>query len=170
MRVAFLDRDGTIIKDYRDEEWRNIQKPDFFDGSIKTLKKVDELGYKIIFISNQYLINQNIITEKQFSQVNRLFLKTLAENKISVLDFFYCPHTDEECCDCKKPKTGMIDKVLEKFPSIDLKRSFYIGDSIVDVELAEQFSLKIFHISSERIRDYPEYQNIDRIEDILEYI
>lgn len=40
MRVAFLDRDGTIIKDYRDEEWRNIQKPDFFDGSIKILKKV----------------------------------------------------------------------------------------------------------------------------------
>lgn len=170
MKVAFLDRDGTIIKDYPDESWRNIEEPEFFDDSIEFLQNIQELGYQIVFISNQYLINQGIISEEQFLKVNDLFLEKLAEYKINVLKFSYCPHTDMDNCNCKKPKTGMIDEVIKEFPEIDLKHSFYVGDSIVDVELAEKFSLRIFHISDKIVRENKKYRQVSKLSDTLNWI
>ncbi len=55
MKVAFLDRDGTIIEDYEDEFWRNVTEPVFIKGSIEGLKKIRQKGYEIIIITNQYL-------------------------------------------------------------------------------------------------------------------
>lgn len=45
LKVAFLDRDGTIIKDYLDEKWREIKESEFLEGSIKGLKSLKEMGY-----------------------------------------------------------------------------------------------------------------------------
>ena len=47
MKVAFLDRDGTIIKDYQDEEWRNISEPEFLEGShskFLSILQIDPFG------------------------------------------------------------------------------------------------------------------------------
>ena len=54
MKIAFFDRDGTIIEDYLDHEWTRIKRPIFIEGSINTLKEVIKKGYKIIIITNQY--------------------------------------------------------------------------------------------------------------------
>lgn len=62
MKVAFLDRDGTIIEDYEDEKWKYVKEPVFIEGAIKALKAMKEKGYEIIIITNQYLINEGIIT------------------------------------------------------------------------------------------------------------
>lgn len=59
MKVAFLDRDGTIIEDYEDELWRNKTEPIFIDGSIDALESIRQKGYEIIIITNQYYFNQN---------------------------------------------------------------------------------------------------------------
>lgn len=151
MKVAFLDRDGTVIHDYPDLMWKYVKRPVFFEESIVTLKKLNELGYQIIFISNQYIINENIITQDQFEKINNLFLNHLKNNNVKILDFFYCPHTDDEKCNCKKPKPGLIMQALEKYPDIDMNMSIYIGDSIADVRLANLFNLKMFFICQTRI-------------------
>ncbi|WP_069650132.1 hypothetical protein [Caloranaerobacter ferrireducens] len=54
MKVAFLDRDGTIIEDYEDEKWKYVKDPVFIKGAIKALKVMKEKGYEIIIITNQY--------------------------------------------------------------------------------------------------------------------
>ena len=66
MKVAFLDRDGTIIEDYEDEFWRNVTEPVFINGSIEGLKKIRQKGYEIIIITNQYLIDEKIISIQQY--------------------------------------------------------------------------------------------------------
>ena len=45
LKIAFLDRDGTLIKDYPDEKWREIKEPEFLEGSIEGLKRLKEMGY-----------------------------------------------------------------------------------------------------------------------------
>ena len=66
MKVAFLDRDGTIIEDYEDEFWRNVTEPVFINGSIEGLRKIRQKGYEIIIITNQYLIDEKIISIQQY--------------------------------------------------------------------------------------------------------
>jgi len=50
MKVAFVDRDGTINKDYQDDDWRYISEPEFLDGSLEALKVISEKGYQIVRI------------------------------------------------------------------------------------------------------------------------
>lgn len=88
-------------------------------------------------------------------------------NGIEVLATYYCPHTDEDKCNCKKPKTGMIDKALEDFPHINMETSFYAGDSQVDVELAKAMQLQMYHISNEALYSDDTYQNIQSLCEII---
>ena len=88
MKIAFLDRDGTIIKDYPDNMWKDIKSPEFLDGSIETLQHIKDRGFEIIIITNQYLIGEGMITLEDYQKFNDLFLKTLKQNGINVLDVF----------------------------------------------------------------------------------
>ena len=147
MKAAFLDRDGTIVKDYPDREWVNIKTPEFLEGSIEALKYIKNKDFEIIIITNQYLIGEKIITLKDYQSFNDLFLKTLKRNGVDILDVFYCPHARSENCKCIKPNPGLINQALHKYPDIDLQESFYVGDSLCDVQLAKSFNLKFFGIN-----------------------
>ena len=147
MKVAFLDRDGTIIKDYPDKEWAKIKAPEFLEGSIEALKYKKNKGFEIIVLTNQYLIGEKIITLEDYQNFNDLFLKTLSQNGVNILDVFYCPHAKSENCDCIKPNPGLINQALHKYPNIDLKGSFYVGDSVCDMCLAKSFNLKFYGIN-----------------------
>lgn len=96
MKVAFLDRDGTINKDYKDEQWSKIEEPEILPGSIEGLKYLQNKGFKFIIITNQYIIGENYITTKQYKDFNIKLLEILKDNGINIEDIFYCPHSREE--------------------------------------------------------------------------
>ncbi len=147
LKIAFFDRDGTIIKDYLDEEWSTITHPEFLPGSIEALQQLLERGFKIIIITNQYLISEGYISLQQYEEFNRRMLDELTRYDAAILDVFYCPHGRQEGCNCCKPQTGMVQNAIEKYPTIELDESFIIGDSIVDMELAIQMNMVGFGIN-----------------------
>lgn len=149
MKVAFVDRDGTITKDYPDDCWRDISEPEFLDGSIKALKGIRQKGYEIIIISNQYLINDGIITLSQYKTFTESLIHQLCNSGIDILDIFYCPHSKKENCNCFKPKTGLVEMAISKYPDIELSKSFIVGDSSADVELGNKLGIKTFGINVE---------------------
>lgn len=146
LKIAFLDRDGTLIKDYPDEKWREIKEPEFLEGSIEGLKRLKEMGYDFIIITNQYLINDGIISLNDYQQFTGKFLKKLKEENIDILKIYFCPHNEKDHCHCKKPKPGMIEQAKKDF-LIDMNNSIYIGDSHVDYLLAKHFNLTFYGIN-----------------------
>ena len=146
LKIAFLDRDGTLIKDYPDEKWREIKEPEFLEGSIEGLKRLKEMGYDFIIITNQYLINDGIISLNDYQQFTGKFLKKLKEENIDILKIYFCPHNEKDHCHCKKPKPGMIEQAKKDF-LIDMNNSIYIGDSQVDYLLAKHFTLTFYEIN-----------------------
>ena len=168
MKVAFLDRDGTINKDYDDNDWKHINNPEILDGNIEGLKKLKYYGYEIIIITNQYIISDGIISEQQYEDFNRKLIESLKNEGIDILKIYYCPHNDLANCNCKKPKTGMIDNALNDF-DIDLAKSFYIGDDYNDYELAKKFGLdfygiEIVHSNIEHTRLNAQFNNISNVD------
>ena len=93
MKVAFLDRDGTINLDYPDMDWKNVENPVLLDGTITGMKLLNKQGFEIIIVSNQYIIGEGVITLKQFNNFHNQLLKILAINNIRILDTFICPHS-----------------------------------------------------------------------------
>ena len=168
MKVAFSDRDGTIIRDYPDEEWTNVYAPKFIEGALHALEKIQSKGYQIVIITNQYIIGEEIITLTQYNDFTRKFVKTLTDNNICVLDIFYCPHARGEGCGCLKPATGLIDKAIEKFPDIDLAQSFIVGDSLSDVMMGSKLSIMTFGIGLDA--ELCEYKRIESLEEVVSFI
>lgn len=124
MKIAFLDRDGTIVEDYPDNVWGQIENPCFFDDTFDALRDIQEKGYKIIIITNQYIIGEKFITEAQYKNFTDLYTDILKKQHIDILDIFYCPHPRTINCKCCKPNTGMIEGAINKYNNIDISRFF----------------------------------------------
>ncbi|MEG3058481.1 HAD-IIIA family hydrolase [Anaerorhabdus sp.] len=168
MKIAFLDRDGTIIEDYPDKDWTNVKYPDFLEGSIDGLSYLQNKGYQIIIITNQYIIQDGIIDESQFFEFHQLLIKELENKGISILDTFYCPHNDQAQCQCKKPKTGLIDAALIRYPEIDLSKSILIGDSECDADLAARMNISFYSVNKSLVNKSCAY--IKNLNDIRDYL
>jgi D-glycero-D-manno-heptose 1,7-bisphosphate phosphatase len=138
MKVAFLDRDGTIVADYPDALWPNVGEPEFLPGAIEALEAFQGKGYQFIIVTNQYLIGEGLITQAQYDAFTAKMLRVLAGRGVRILDVFYCPHRRNSGCVCMKPRPGMIEAALAKYPGIDLTHSFLVGGSPGDIELAER--------------------------------
>jgi D-glycero-D-manno-heptose 1,7-bisphosphate phosphatase len=164
MKIAFVDRDGTINIDYEDDEWRDIDKPILIHGSLEGLKEIRKKGYEIIIITNQYMINDGIITLKQYNEFTNKLLEILNSSGINILDIFYCPHSLNENCNCRKPKTGLVDMALKKYPQIDLNKSFFVGDSLCDIELGNGLGIRTFGINvKSQVFNYIELKSLHNI-------
>ncbi|TDB49536.1 HAD-IIIA family hydrolase [Bacillus sp. CBEL-1] len=170
MKIAFFDRDGNIIEDYPDHEWNGIENPIFIEGSINTLKEVIKKGYKIIIVTNQYIINEGYITIEQYHHINNQMINELKAQEIELLDIFYCPHGKDEGCTCIKPKTGMIMEAISTYPEIKLEECFMVGDSIVDVELAINMGIKGFGVGIGSNYKQRNIYQLNTIKDLLTYI
>ena len=147
MKIAFLDRDGTIVSDYADEEWSVAKSPEFLEGAIDALKLFQEKEYKLIVVTNQYTIGEGFITHEQYESFTKKMLYELNTHGVTLMDIFCCPHARSENCSSTKPNPGMILRALKKYPNIHLHDSFLAGDTVADAGLANHFGLKFYGIN-----------------------
>jgi len=134
-RVVFLDRDGVINKDSPSyiKSWAEFE---FLPGSLEAIRKLTLSGFEIIIITNQSAINRKIITIDQLETMHTRLNEAVESNGGKIRDIFFCPHTPEEVCICRKPKPGLIYRARKKY-QIDLERSAMVGDSAKDIECAK---------------------------------
>ncbi len=136
-KAVFLDRDGVIVEDvgyhYKIEDFKLI--PNAVEG-LKLLK-----DFKLFFVTNQSGIGRGYYTIKDFKNFNNHLIKELKKHGIKIDKTYYCPHTPDDNCDCRKPKTKLI-KDAEKEFGIDLKKSFVIGDRKKDIEMGKNAGCK----------------------------
>lgn len=137
--AAFLDRDGTIIFDKH-----YLSSPDqikLYKNAAESINKLRKAGFKIIVVTNQSGIGRGMFTEKDLEKINKKFIKMLKECGAKVDGLYYCPHIDEDNCDCRKPKTGMALQAAKEH-NIDFSRSYTVGDSIRDYMLGHNLGAK----------------------------
>ena len=164
MKVAFIDRDGTIVKDYPDDQWRHISEPEYLEGAIEGLKGLQEMGYRIIIITNQYIIGDGYIQLNQYENFTSKLIRHLEKSGIEVLDIFYCPHNSDAGCDCRKPRIGMLSQAVSKYNDIVIAASLMIGDSECDHQFAEAGGLSFYGIANGSIIDQDTcYKSIEAI-------
>ena len=153
-RTIFLDRDGVINKDpggWAKNSYVTRQDDFFFiDGAIEALKKLKEAGYRICIVSNQGGISKGHFTQEDLDSVNEKMLAEIEKGGGRIDELYYCPHHDKDNCNCRKPKTGLIEQAIKK-ADVELKNTFIIGDDVRDIELGKKMEMKtIFVLSGKR--------------------
>jgi D,D-heptose 1,7-bisphosphate phosphatase len=131
--AVFLDRDGTILTErgYLLE----TKKMRFYPFVFSALRRLVKNGFKLVVITNQSAIGRGYLTEKKLSEIHDFFMLRLRARGIRLSGIYYCPHRPDASCRCRKPKPFLV-KPAAKELSLDLSKSFIVGDQARDVELA----------------------------------
>ncbi len=137
--AVFLDRDGTINEhiEYLSEPARFIPIP----GAYAAIKRLQDLGYRIVVVTNQPGIGLGYFRREDLFAVNREMMRQGTEYGCAFDKIYYCPHSKADACACRKPGTYFI-KLAERELNIDLANSVIIGDMTSDVECGVQSGLR----------------------------
>jgi D,D-heptose 1,7-bisphosphate phosphatase len=149
-RAVFLDRDGTLNVDK--DCLRSADELELFPGVAKAIHELNLHGWRTVVITNQPVIAKGFCDEAELQRIHNK-METLLGREHAFLDrIYFCPHHPEKGfvgerpelkidCDCRKPKTGMIQKAVADL-NIDLKQSWLIGDTTTDLQTAKNAGLK----------------------------
>lgn len=101
------------------------------------VRRFNKSGRPVIVITNQSGVSRGYYPDSFVKTIHDLMSEQLAAKGAHVDRFYYCPHVSADSCDCRKPKPGMLDRAAREL-SLDLARSFVVGDRYVDMELAHR--------------------------------
>jgi D-glycero-D-manno-heptose 1,7-bisphosphate phosphatase len=136
--AAFLDRDGVINYDAGYvHDWSAFR---FLPGAVDALLELQKLGYLLIVVTNQSGIARGLYSEEAYDELTHQMREALKDQGVSLSAVYYCPHHPNgktvpfnRDCDCRKPRTGMIEQALRDF-DINLQASILVGDKPSDIE------------------------------------
>jgi len=153
MRVIFLDRDGVINRYPGDADYvKSWDEFHFLPQVLPSLKKLNDKGFKIFIISNQAGVSKGIFSQEDLDLITNNMLNEFKKHNIYIAGVYYCTHREEDNCLCRKPKTGLIDAAIGQLKKqggeVELSKSYFIGDTVRDVETGKSAGLKTIMVMS----------------------
>jgi D-glycero-D-manno-heptose 1,7-bisphosphate phosphatase len=104
-------------------------------GSLEAIAKLTQAGYKVVIASNQSGIGRGLFDMDTLNAIHDKMHRAVQSVGGRIDAVFYCPHTSELKCNCRKPKPGMFLRIGGCF-NTDLSEAFVIGDSLRDLQPA----------------------------------
>lgn len=134
MKAIFLDRDGTVtVGTPTYERIDSLDKVQLLPQTLEAMKILARLDYGIFLVTNQMSLAEGRITVEQFWEINQKVVDLVSSSGVTIIKTYYCPHTDEENCECRKPKPKLLLDAAKEY-DIDLRESWMVGDRTSDVE------------------------------------
>jgi D-glycero-D-manno-heptose 1,7-bisphosphate phosphatase len=134
MKLVILDRDGVINVDSdrfikTPDEWKPIP------GALEAIARLNGAGFHVAVATNQSGIERGLLDMNALNAIHAKMLKAVQEvgGRIDVI--YYCPHSGDAGCRCRKPEPGMLIDIGQRL-NVDLKDVICIGDSPRDLAAA----------------------------------
>jgi D-glycero-D-manno-heptose 1,7-bisphosphate phosphatase len=133
-KLIVLDRDGVINYDSDQfikspDEWRPIP------GSLEAISRLNHAGFRVVVATNQSGLGRGLFDMATLIAINEKMHKALAHLGGRIDALFYCPHTADSACECRKPKPGMFTEIGNRF-GVDMTGVPCVGDSVRDLQAA----------------------------------
>ena len=145
--TLFLDRDGVINKKLEGRYVTNFDEFVFIKNSDIAIRKLHKIFRRILIVTNQQGIGKGIMTEDDLNLLHLQMQRKLNPDFDLIDKIYFCPCLEGDSCNCRKPKTGMLEEAKLDFPEIIIKNSFLIGDSESDIEAGNKFGLKTIKVN-----------------------
>lgn len=152
-KIAFIDRDGTLIEEPEkgqypgevDEQIDRIEKLRILPGVIEGLQTLIRHNFILVMVTNQDHLGSPIFPRESFELPHQMMLEIFHQHQIHFEQIFICPHGPDDGCDCRKPKTGMVEGFLAQ-RKMNPDRSFVYGDRESDRGFAEKLGIRFFKV------------------------
>ncbi len=169
-KLIILDRDGIINYDSPNyirspDDWKPIA------SSIEAIANLTAAGFKIAVVTNQSGIARGLYTLDKLEAIHQKMLQTCQQAGGNIDAIYYCPHHPDEGCHCRKPKTGMLDKIAEDF-GCNLQDIPFVGDRYTDLQAARTVGAKPILIKSAMtvITDEMDLSDVEQFVDLTSFV
>ena len=140
MKLVILDRDGVINQDSANyikspNEWIPIP------NSLEAISLLNQNGYSVVIATNQSGVGRGLYGIEELNNIHTKMIKMLAELGGFIDAIFFCTHTEEDHCDCRKPEIGMLVEIKDRF-SVSFEDICGVGDSLRDLEAFEKVGMQ----------------------------
>ena len=134
-RLIVLDRDGVINHDSDQfikspDEWRPIP------GSLEAVARLNHAGFRVVVATNQSGVARGLLDFATLNAIHDKMHRALAQVGGRVDAVFFCPHTADSRCECRKPKPGMLVEIGVRL-NVEMARVPCVGDGLRDLQAAE---------------------------------
>ena len=141
IKVLFIDRDGTIIKEPSDEQIDSFDKLELYPKALTYLSKIaKELDYRLVMVTNQDGLGTELYPEEEFWDIHNFILRTFENEGVKFDEILIDRTFAKDNAETRKPNTGLLTKYFTN--EFDLKNSFVIGDRLTDMQLAKNLNAK----------------------------
>jgi D-glycero-D-manno-heptose 1,7-bisphosphate phosphatase len=132
-RAVFLDRDGTLCEEMG--YLNHISRLRIFPFAAAAVRRLNETGFPVIVVTNQSGVSRGIFPDSLLGEVHERIRQDFSAAGARIDAFYSCVHRTEDGCDCRKPRTGLLDRAAREH-DLQLRGSWVVGDRWADVELA----------------------------------
>jgi len=134
MKLLMLDRDGVINQDSEQfikspAEWKPIK------GSIEAIARLTQAGWRIVVATNQSGIARGLLDMSMLNAIHDAMHKAVVQAGGRIEAVFFCPHTADSNCECRKPLPGMLQEI-ERRMNLSIAGMPFVGDSLRDLQAA----------------------------------
>jgi imidazoleglycerol-phosphate dehydratase/histidinol-phosphatase len=144
-KILFIDRDGTLIEEPRDEQIDSFEKFRLLPGVIPALLRLRDAGFRFVMVTNQDGLGTDSFPHENFRGPQELLLHVLESQGIRFDAVLICPHRPADGCDCRKPQPKLVEQYLAG-RSVDRAACVVIGDRDTDVQLAANLGCRALRI------------------------
>src|SRR3954465_11410951 len=132
MKLVILDRDGTINADSDEfikspEEWQPLP------GALEAIARLNHAGWHAVIASNQSGLGRGLFDVASLNAMHAKMHKMLSAQGGRIDAVFYCPHSPDEGCQCRKPLPALFEQIGERF-GVDLRTALGVGDTVRDLQ------------------------------------
>ena len=139
-RLILLDRDGVINQDSKDyiknaEQWGPI------NGSLEAIADWQRRDIEFAVCTNQSGLGRGLFSKHDLFDMHAKCNSILKSLGGKPLRFFFCPHTPENNCSCRKPKALLLELAI-KVSGSKPSNTVFVGDSLSDLNAAQAASVQ----------------------------
>jgi len=134
VKLVILGRDG-VLNTYRDDHVKAPEEWEPLPGALEAVARLNHAGWHAVVATNQSGIGRGMIDMASVNAVHAHMNRRLMALGGRIDAVFFCPHTPEDGCDCRKPMPGMMHDVARRY-GVDLAEVPMVCDTLRDLEAA----------------------------------
>lgn len=147
-RAVFFDRDGVLIEDRG--YVHSVNEVSFMPGVFESLKLLNDARYELFVVTNQSGIGRGMYAVSDMQAVHDHMTTEFMKQGITISGFYFCPHTPDDGCECRKPGTALLTRAAEEH-TLSLDKSWMVGDKSSDVECGRLANAKAILIQGDGV-------------------
>lgn len=132
MKLIILDRDGVINHD-SDEFVKSADEWIPLEGSLDAIASLTQAGYTLAVATNQSGLQRGLFGMQELNEMHNKMHKLVQQSGGQIDGIWFCPHTSDAACHCRKPAPGMILDIINRF-NADAHEVYMVGDSLRDLQ------------------------------------